>query len=177
MLTQKKVTYLFKYNLKTGLFTWRNPPVAKSKIGDAVGYPGSKGHLGVILGGKGYYLHRLAFLYVEGFTPENQIDHINGNVIDNSWSNLREASARCNNQNQKLRYDNKSGFRGVSWAKKRHRWHAQMQVNNVVLDLGYYETAIEAALTRITCEEYCPDWSCNGNGNHREKVLRAAGII
>lgn len=78
-----------------------------------------------------------------------QVDHINGDPLDNRRSNLRLAT-HAENQRNKGRYSNNtSGYKGVSWAKKENKWQAQISFNGKVKYLGYFATAEDAY------ESYC----------------------
>jgi len=73
-----------------------------------------------------------------------QIDHIDGNGLNNQKYNLRSASVNQNQYNAKLRSDSSTGFKGV--ASVRGRFHAQIQANKKHTYLGSFETPVEAAL-------------------------------
>ena len=92
MITQEKLKSILRYDLHTGWFIKTNMPL---------GSVGKNGYLSIRIDYKSYYLHRLAFLYMTGSFPEHDVDHINGNRHDNSWSNLREATRSQNLQNRK----------------------------------------------------------------------------
>lgn len=74
-----------------------------------------------------------------------QVDHINGNKLDNRKSNLRICSHSENLRNQRKPKDNKSGFKGVSWHKGAKRWCAEIRSNGKRHHLGYFDTAEDAA--------------------------------
>lgn len=63
-------------------------------------------------------MHRL----VTGATTGSIVDHINHDTLDNRKENLRVCSVLGNAQNARLRSDNKSGYKGVSWVKDYRRW-------------------------------------------------------
>jgi len=73
-----------------------------------------------------------------------EIDHGNGNRLDNRKENLRWATRAENSRNQGLRSTNKSGFKGVSASGE--RWSAQIHVNYHKINLGKYDTLEEAAI-------------------------------
>ena len=176
MLTQENVRELFDYDPETGIFT-RLVRVSGAKgVGSVVGCRNGDGYLRVRIKGPLYFLHRLAFLYMNGYLPENQVDHKNGVVADNRWENLREVSRSCNMQNQRLSNANNSGYTGVSWDKRDEKWHAQIKINKKTIHLGLYKTATEAAIARVKYEDDCPAWTCNHQSNNRVK-LRTMGII
>lgn len=56
------------------------------------------------------------------FWPENCIDHIDGNALNNRIDNLRIVTYAENNRNASLRKDNKSGFSGIYFSKKLQKW-------------------------------------------------------
>lgn len=73
-----------------------------------------------------------------------QVDHINGNGLDNRKENLRLVD---NNQNQWNRHNisGKSKYKGVHWNKANKKWHSQIRVYGKRLHLGYFKDEIEAA--------------------------------
>jgi hypothetical protein len=73
-----------------------------------------------------------------------EVDHINGNPLDNRKSNLRICTKSENQWNKGLGKDNTSGFKGVS--AERGKWQARIRVKTVRRHLGLYETPLEAAL-------------------------------
>ena len=66
-----------------------------------------------------------------------QVDHINGDGLDNRKANLRICTVNENNKNAKMRKDNKSGYKGVSWYPNRHKWRCVIFVNKKQIYLGY----------------------------------------
>lgn len=89
-------------------------------------------------------LHRLI---MEVSDPNIVVDHINHNGLDNRKSNLRICTNQQNICNCNIPKNNKSGHKGVYWAKDKHKWTAQITINNKTKYLGRYdniEDAIEA---------------------------------
>ena len=79
--------------------------------------------------------------------PKNKtIDHINGNKLDNRKINLRICSLSENLKNQKLRINNTSGYKGVSFEKRRNKWRSQIKIGRQVKEIGQFKTAIQAAM-------------------------------
>jgi hypothetical protein len=116
----------FHYNPETGKFvrikSKRWPNVCMFLTSDK---PNSKkGYITVDVNNYPYLAHRLAWMYMTGEMPDsnNEIDHINGNRIDNRWCNLRLASDSENMANSKIRIDNSSGYKGVCWSKQKGKW-------------------------------------------------------
>ncbi len=75
-----------------------------------------------------------------------EVDHINGNGLDNRRCNLRVATPQQNAMNTGTRRDNTTGFKGVSLDKSRGKYIAGVRFNGVRVNLGRYDTAEEAAL-------------------------------
>ena len=110
---------------------------------------------------------------MNGYFPENEIDHKDGDGRNNKWDNLREVSIVCNAQNCKIRSTNKSGFPGVSYSKYKKKWIAQATLNGKNKNLGLYANKIDAALARLTWELNCDQWRCN----HRSELVRKIVLI
>ncbi|MGL5284384.1 MAG: HNH endonuclease [Plesiomonas shigelloides] len=100
--------------------------------------------------GKMFLVHRLVWLYMTGEHPEDEIDHINGDRLDNRWSNLRAVSAFDNARNQGERKDNTSGRRGVT--RRGSKWIARISHRGVRYTLGTFNTFDEAVRVREQAE-------------------------
>lgn len=144
-LTQDELKSLLMYDPATGVFTWRVSRPTKIKPGDVAGNVNPKGYVSVGVKGKIYRAHRLAWLYVHGRWPHNEIDHINRIRNDNRIVNLREADRSVNTQNTNLHGRNTSGFRGVGWHKQHQAWRARISVNGKTKNLGYFPSREDAA--------------------------------
>jgi hypothetical protein len=86
-------------------------------------------------------LHRLVMGEPEG----EMIDHREGNPLDNRRALLRPATNAENQYNQRMRDDNTSGRKGVTWHKAREKWQAQIRHEGKRLHLGYFTDLEEAA--------------------------------
>lgn len=75
-----------------------------------------------------------------------QTDHHDGNGLNNTRTNLRDATRTQNNANARRRADNTSGFKGVSWDSRISRWYARIHINGERRWLGYFADARSAAL-------------------------------
>lgn len=149
MLSLERVNALLSYDQETGLLIWRVSPSNNIKIGQAAGTISDRGYLRVRINHKQYPAHRLAWMLSHGYYPEHEVDHINGNKLDNKLTNLRLASRAQNNANMLLRKDNTSGFKGVSWRPHNKKWVARMSVNGKRKTIGHFATKEEAAQAYI----------------------------
>lgn len=87
------------------------------------------------------HMHRLIM-----DAPDNMdVDHINGNPLDNSKSNLRICTHQENRSNTKVPINNTSGYKGVYWHKQRFKWCTQITFMNKTYTLALFESPIEAA--------------------------------
>ena len=84
-----------------------------------------------------------------------QVDHINGNPLDNRRANLRMATPSQNSINQKDRADNTSGFKGVHYDRSRGKWMAFIG-QKPFKNLGRFDTFEEAKTARLAAEA---EWS------------------
>ena len=88
-------------------------------------------------------LHRLILSPPKGV----QVDHTNGDRLDNRRSNIRLCTHKQNMQNQKMHKTNTSGFIGVFRATK-STYHAQLRIDGKPRHLGSFLCPIEAAIFR-----------------------------
>jgi hypothetical protein len=142
-ITQEKLKEILHYDPETGVFRWRKSVRQNMKPWDVAGSY-LLGYIKIGIKGKRYQAHRLAWLYVTGCWPKNQIDHINGIRNDNKFLNLREATRKQNSENICLLPTNTSGFRGAYWDKSINKWKAHVRHNGKYKNLGCFETAAEA---------------------------------
>jgi hypothetical protein len=128
-----------KYDPETGCFFWLKRKQGR-KQGWFIGNEVEDGYCQVHFQGKNLMAHRAAWFFCYGKFPDQILDNINRNPSDNRISNLREATYAENQQNTTKKSNNKSGFKGVSWAKANKKWRAIIVVNKKRFNLGYFTT-------------------------------------
>ncbi len=147
-MNQRELKQYLDYNPTTGVFVWVKARNGRVKAGQQAGSVGPRGYRTITLDRKVYREHRLAWLYVHGVWP-TVLDHINRNPVDNRIENLREVTHSQNQQNRAQDPRNKSGARGVIWAKHAKKWRAQIRVDRKSIYLGYFDTVEDAACAYI----------------------------
>lgn len=88
------------------------------------------------------FLHRV----IMNAPPGVEVDHINGNTLDNRRCNLRICTHKENGRNQKS-HGGSSKYKGVSWHKQRRKWQAQIKVDGKNIHLGYFDDEEGTAFT------------------------------
>ena len=143
MITQEILKQSLFYDPETGLFT----RIGNSRLNACglVGTVQNKGYRAISVRSKLYRAHRLAWLYVYGEFPTDQIDHINGNRDDNRIANLRVVNSHQNACNKRSPAGSNPHI-GVTKKKRRNqfRWCARIMVNKKAKHLGYFNTVEEA---------------------------------
>jgi hypothetical protein len=160
-LTQKRLKTLLHYNPDTGVFIRRITRSHNARIGDIAGGVQNTGYISIGVDRKGYLAHRLAFLYMEGYFPEYQVDHIDRNPSNNKWKNLRHVSTQCNLRNMGMNKNNKSGVSGVYFSKAHGKWRSNISVDNETHYIGIYKTLKEAVKARWVAEVKYGFPNCN----------------
>jgi hypothetical protein len=141
MLSQEELKALIHYDPLTGIFT-RNKGKRK---GTLAGYINGR-YCVIRVSMQKYYAHRLAFLYMTGRMPLDQVDHIDGDCTNNVWSNLRQATQSQNNMNRRL---NKGrNYMGVR-VRAPTKYEAYYRKDNIGYSLGIFATFEEAMHARV----------------------------
>jgi hypothetical protein len=106
-------------------------------------FHGKYAHRVEIIGGKQkhIYMHRDIMAFPVGC----DIDHINGNKLDNRKSNLRICTRSQNNANMGKPSNNTSGYKGVSWDKRANKWVARLNSNGKLQWSKHFDNKIDAA--------------------------------
>ena len=151
-MTQNELKELITYDKNTGIFKW-NKTRKGCKKGSICGSINGRGYHEIKINGKRFLSHRLAFLYEYGRFPKNEIDHIDHNILNNKFDNLREVSKLENARNQKIHKSNNSGVCGVRFRESRKRWIAEINVNGKTQHIGSFTSKEEAIKARKETEQ------------------------
>lgn len=148
MLTAQRLRHFLSYDPDTGVFTWVRHHKRTDVIGKKAGCK-SNGYLIIRIDQHNYMAHRLAWFYMTGEWPEDQIDHRNLVRSDNRWSNLRAANNGQNMQNIHAHSDSLTGVKGVTMDHRNGRYNAKIMVDRQSYYLGGFDTADEAGAAYV----------------------------
>ena len=145
-LTQARLKEVLSYSPETGEFKWLVFIKGNRGAGTTAGSRRADGYVTIKLDYGRYLAHRLAWFYMTGKWPKEEVDHIDRNPSNNSFSNLREATKSQNMANSigKTKIS-KSGLKGVLWCEKDNRWYARIKH----IHLGSFICPAAAHLTYI----------------------------
>jgi HNH endonuclease/AP2 domain len=73
-----------------------------------------------------------------------EVDHINGDKLDNRRENLRLCLPEENIRSRGPNKNNTSGYRGVTYSKKERKWLAQITFQRKLTRIGVFESPEEA---------------------------------
>ena len=140
---------ILKYDSEDGVFTWNVTLSRRACAGNEAGSISKNGYRYIAIDGHKHLAHRLAWFYVHGVWPADQIDHIDCVRSNNALANLREANMSNNGANGLLRSTNTSGYKGVSWDARKRKWVAGVKKNYKRHVLGLFDDPYEAHLVYI----------------------------
>lgn len=141
MLTRERAIEMLSYDPDTGEIRWKKRPSPVAGPGDLAGCIDSNGYVKITLDRVRTYGHRIAFLIMEGWEPD-QVDHKNLVRSDNRWENLRPATNTEQRRNTGKSKANTTGYKGVTLENGRYR--ARIKVNGKKIHLGSFSSAEEA---------------------------------
>lgn len=138
MVTKERLNEMFEY--KDGELFWKiKTKRPQQKIGDRAGTFIGDGRRYVSVDGVRYGEHRVIYFMHHGYT-DLFIDHRDRNPNNNRIDNLRAATKGQNEQNTEKRATNTSGYKGVSFNKRKSKWRATIAVNGKQKSLGYHSS-------------------------------------
>ena len=150
LVTQDEVRLLFEYDQLTGICVYRLT-YGRVVAGTIVGWRDEKGYRRTKIRGKTYFLHKLIWLHVHGYIPE-EIDHKDGDPTNNSLGNLRIATRSQNLANARIRIG-ESGLRGVKLNPSTSKWQSRIYRGRQCYFLGDFDTKEEAAAAYRTAAD------------------------
>ncbi len=152
-LTQARLKALLHYDPETGVFVNRVERNGRAKKGAVAGARTQDGYICIQVEKQKHQAHRLAWLYVYGAWPQNEIDHLNRDRADNRIDNLRDVSRLVNSHNIGAHKGSISGQKGVAWHSRNRKWQVQMRVNGVHHYIGQFKDLHEAVNARLEAEK------------------------
>lgn len=154
LVTQKRLLEVLVYSPESGVFTYRADK-GRFKAGSIAGYAQKDtGRVSINVDGRLYRAHRLAWLYMTGQWPKNEIDHIDTNAGNNAWANLRDVTPTVNKQNMRKAQAGKkhSPLLGAQWCKQRNKWSSRIRVDGKAKHLGFFQTDTAASEAYIAAK-------------------------
>lgn len=148
ILTQERLKKVLDYDPETGLFKRKKRKTHSKGCGGVNTY----GTITIYVEGGQYFAHRLAFLYMEGYFPEDDVIHINGEKTDNRWCNLKTVAHSCAVVFHGRKYTNKSGVTGVN-KHKCGKWAARIIHKDKANFLGLFTEFKDAVKARYEAEQ------------------------
>jgi hypothetical protein len=147
--TQERLRELFSYCPETGVFT-RIKGIKKGAVGTI---PGTRcgAYIKIGVDWSIYLAHRLVWRYMTGEDPSDtghEIDHINGNTMDNRFCNLRKAIHAENTRNKRVSSSSSTGVKGVYFDKQRNKFSAEVEHEGKRYRLGRFSSLEEAKQAR-----------------------------
>jgi hypothetical protein len=140
-------TYL-DLDTQSGLMTWKNRGVLDGR--PALRHKNQEGYFCGRIFTIPVLAHRVVWKIVHGFDPE-EIDHIDGNRINNNISNLRSVPRSENMKNKRVRRDNRTGFSGIS-VRENGKYRATIRSGGRRYDLGTHSILDDAIQARTDAE-------------------------
>ncbi len=119
---------------------------------EAFTYRMGEKHLQGQVYGRPFLAHRVVWAIVHGEWPRGEIDHINGNPVDNRIANLRDIPKAHNQRNMKRFKSNTSGVSGVDWQASRSMWRVRVSTEGKTIHIGRFRDFGDAVKARKAAE-------------------------
>ena len=154
-ITAARLRELMNYDAKSGDLFWAVSINSRAPVGSMAGKQSVvQGYRHINIDKVTYKAHHLVWLWFNDKLPSHQIDHINGNRLDNRIENLRDVPQQINTWNlQGAKKNSKSGILGVDWKASHKKWRAQIRVNGRKVQIGLYDTAEAASAAYLAAKQ------------------------
>jgi hypothetical protein len=144
-----------QYDEDSGRLIWKNGQRKGHQAGSIVENISGNQYRFMSLGYKGktynFMAHRVIWFMQTGEWPED-IDHRDGEGLNNAFTNLRSVTRTVNNMNHRKQKNNSSGLAGVSFRAHRGKWWAYGDIGKSRVQLAYTLDLFEAACARKSWE-------------------------
>jgi len=149
MLSYERANELLRYDPDTGKLYWQVRTTHRIRIGDEAGTlvrDTTNTYRQVRIDRRTYLTHRIAWLLHYKVWPDGEIDHKDGDGLNNRIENLRDVPHHENMRNMRMPRSNTSGVTGVYWDKWCGKWKAQIMTDGRKnKNLGRFDSIDEAA--------------------------------
>jgi hypothetical protein len=134
------------FEYKNGNLFWKKKPSRRVAVGQKAGNT-SNGYYEVIkFNGRFFKTHRIIYEMFNNTIPEGYtIDHIDGNIFNNTIENLRLALRSQNLQNRIKPKNNTSSYKGVTWSSQKKKWRVRIGIDSTLKHIGHFDNLLEAA--------------------------------
>jgi hypothetical protein len=144
-LTAERLREVLSYDPLSGIFRWLISTGPRAKVGAIAGNIDDAGYRTISINSVPYKANRLAWLFMTGNWPVNDVDHEDTDRANNIFTNLREATRSQNCANKRP-----MGRLGVKGVTLNHgRYQAQIKVKGKNFHLGYFDKIEDAAAAYI----------------------------
>jgi len=164
-LSVDDLSRLVRLDSTTGRLYWKHRPIeffpaggdqvrsfkswnAKNAGREAFKTRSGNGYFHGCIFGEKVCAHVIAFALHHGTWPEQTVDHVNGDRMDNRPENLRDVPHLQNMRNQPRSIASSTGFTGVHFSKSRNKYEAHITVNGKTVHLGRFDQMSDAVAAR-----------------------------
>ena len=159
-MTQKYIRELFNYNIESGILTYAISRNYRTVVGNEAGWlwvdkkrDSLHTYRHVKVDRQTYKVHRIIWVHVYGgIDSRMQVDHIDGNTLNNKIENLRLVSNAENSKNRSVQSNNTSGYHGINQLPSGN-WRVRIVgEDRKRISIGSYSTFEEALMARKEAE-------------------------
>ncbi len=141
-MNQSRLKECLNYDPETGVFTWLI--ATRAGKGNIANCKDKDGYIRIQLDNTRYFAHKLAWLYVYGEFPSNEMDHIIRIRNDNSIKNLQIAIRKINNENKNIYKNNQCGYKNIRFKKSSNTWRVRKVLDGIHYEWGGFKSLQDA---------------------------------